>query len=396
MVKLILKIRDIYPAIIFLALFYSLDVTAMDNENTLRVMTYNVRHFLSSDCDKVLGSTDIVPISSNCWPARKNEIINVINKISPDVLVVQELSKSNTASNFVKAGIMKATPINFIIDSLVGTNLGERSSDQSEEVAICGDGGEYCYIPGVGNSQKYIFYKRGSNLTFKNHASYWLPPYKYAQDGRVSSEGITDDTVYQSFITSLEYPEDCRDMLLGSKYEGDFSNNRTATLAKFEFENVPIYILNTHLYHAKELIASEVRVKQVECLHSILAELPSDIPSLIMGDFNAAQDSAELTPILNNDSGKGFYHLHPVPRHNTYNRFGKTGDPLMKVDHIFGKDIECVRSDVDAVVYLGSDEVTRFPSDHHPVWADVILRPPGGKEYANLSDKCKGENYFFL
>lgn len=360
------------PLLLFMTLLLSFEAPAekKDCGTCLKVMTYNIRHFDTTDCDE-----------GNCWSVRKKEIVAVIEDINPDILVVQELSKLKDSSEEYESN--KMGPINFMLDSLAGVE-----KDTDTDTADCIEGGNYCYIPGIGSSQKYIFYKKGSGITLEEHASIWLPPYTDEQVDEQKKELNKELNKEQK-----KYP--CKNMEEG--YKEEYANKRTLTWAKFKFKfkdevEDEFFILNTHLYHENK----DVRKTQMKCLYSIL---PDGMPSLVMGDFNAKSD--ELT-----ENGelfkKGYVHLHPVAGAITYNRFGKEIDdkPLKKIDHIFGKNVKCIKSKVDIRKYSPEtnnskdteDTEDRYPSDHHPLWAEVKLTKGSS---TLLSESCKGR-YFFL
>lgn len=130
------------------------------------------------------------------------------------------------------------------------------------------------------------------------------------------------------------------------------------------------YFWNTHLDHEVQV----AREKAAELIRQRIAQLPADVPLLLVGDFNAVSGANRAYDILARESGLGdTWHAARERRNEDANSF--TGfEPLkhegQRIDWILARGVRDVR--VTEAVTLRPDG--RWPSDHLPVVAWLTLR----------------------
>lgn len=152
--------------------------------------------------------------------------------------------------------------------------------------------------------------------------------------------------------------------LPGSRYPDQSSCPRTATILLLleQATGKVLRVINTHLDHE----GPQARRLGLEQLlrHIDEASLLPDAPVILMGDFNAEPDSAELAPIMTHSQ-----YIHASKEAGlTFHAFGQLEKPVC-IDYIFLKGVaQCLSAgkwqDIDNGVYL---------SDHDPVWAEIQL-----------------------
>jgi endonuclease/exonuclease/phosphatase family metal-dependent hydrolase len=116
----------------------------------------------------------------------------------------------------------------------------------------------------------------------------------------------------------------------------------------------PVRVLNTHLDYRKD---PAVRMSQVRQMLEYIGDM--NVPTLVLGDLNAAPDAPELQPLLGR--------LHDVWSSSTLPGFTYPADaPHARIDYVLVSPQFEVRS-------------ARVPdtqaSDHRPVIAELLLRP---------------------
>ncbi len=140
------------------------------------------------------------------------------------------------------------------------------------------------------------------------------------------------------------------------------TSKRTALEATVTVDGARLRVLSTHLVHGGER-AAEVRNAQVERL---VAAISSDVPAIVMGDFNATPESASVKRVgsvlvqTERDLTRPTIGLHPELYHGP----GGATDRL-RLDYIFAT------SDL-SVIETGTFDSDA--SDHIPVYA--ILNVP--------------------
>lgn len=143
----------------------------------------------------------------------------------------------------------------------------------------------------------------------------------------------------------------------------------------------PLAVFNVHLDHRSQ----PSRERSVQALSARLAHEPDHQPVIVMGDFNAGEDNPAIAYLLGrapsavSDGPEAppsprlvdtFRVRHPDATDvGTFTGFelGRTGGP--KIDHIFvDSRIHVLEADI---VRTRRDD--RYPSDHFPVTARVVL-----------------------
>ncbi len=132
-----------------------------------------------------------------------------------------------------------------------------------------------------------------------------------------------------------------------------------------------IFVFNTHFDHQSQ----PSRLKSAKFLSTLIAEKAAAAPVVVMGDFNAG----EQNPVIKHLMGEGdrpsvrlvdtFRVLHPKAKVvGTFNGFqGKTDGA--KIDFVFADP--SIR--VEAATIDRTNDEGRYPSDHFPVSAQVVL-----------------------
>jgi endonuclease/exonuclease/phosphatase family metal-dependent hydrolase len=132
-----------------------------------------------------------------------------------------------------------------------------------------------------------------------------------------------------------------------------------------------LYIYNLHL----DSLSQSSRAKSVKQLAKHIAARKTDDPFIVMGDFNMTIENPAMqylqtlkTPQMKDawlevNAGK--------PDMGTYHSFsGKQNGP--KIDHIpLSENVQALQVTVDQRGVNG-----KFPSDHYPVIAQILLKKP--------------------
>ena len=136
-----------------------------------------------------------------------------------------------------------------------------------------------------------------------------------------------------------------------------------------------IYTYNTHLDDGSR----KAREKSAQLIMKHINKHAQTNPFILMGDFNAPEDSTVLNYISGGSKLTSHNHLHAVDSFRilhpktkdvgTYNGFiGKSNGP--KIDYIMVKpDIEVIEASI-----LKSNRKGRYPSDHFPVTAQLRIK----------------------
>jgi len=155
----------------------------------------------------------------------------------------------------------------------------------------------------------------------------------------------------------------------------DAVRNRIVTWAEFE-DNLTynrFFLFNTHFDHVGKI----AKINSAKLLLKMIETIAQGRPVIVTGDFNSDPYS-EAYEILTNlrenkhikliDTQKISKHRHHGPD-GTFNGFNVSVDPKGPIDFIFvGYGME--------VLYHGTLSETfngRFPSDHFPVLAEIII-----------------------
>ena len=146
------------------------------------------------------------------------------------------------------------------------------------------------------------------------------------------------------------------------------NEQRGLTLALINVRGVPLQFYNTHLHTT----AADRQMQTADIAEVI--DAAGDGSKVIVGDFNARPDAAELAPIYERFKDAWVEAGVPAPD----NPMGFTSparpvlNPTSRIDYAFLAS----QVGVDAVV-VPIDQQTRLASDHYPVVADIAL--PGSE-----------------
>jgi endonuclease/exonuclease/phosphatase family metal-dependent hydrolase len=128
-----------------------------------------------------------------------------------------------------------------------------------------------------------------------------------------------------------------------------------------------LLVLNTHFDHVGPLS----RRNSAELLCKKISELNNDKhPVILLGDFNATQDSSPIE-VLKNDLVEARLAAANVnrPQQGSYNGFDTSKPAENLIDHIFvSQEIK-----VERYAMLVETRNNRYPSDHFPVVAELVL-----------------------
>ena len=138
-----------------------------------------------------------------------------------------------------------------------------------------------------------------------------------------------------------------------------------------------LFLFTTHFDHAGQ----RARVESAELLRSQVDEVPSNVPVVVVGDFNARAVDPAYERLVRDDDRRRLLDAHVVADSGHHGPETSVTDftglvPDRKIDHVF------VTSDVEVLAH-GTCSDTHgdglYPSDHLPVIADVSLprRRPG-------------------
>ena len=126
-------------------------------------------------------------------------------------------------------------------------------------------------------------------------------------------------------------------------------------------------MFNTHLDHLGE----QARVEGVNLILSKMKQLNiKNYPIIFIGDFNLEPESKPIATILKTliDS-KDISILKPFGPEGTFNGFNYFEEKKNRIDYIFvSKSIK-----VQKYAVLNNSNNLKFPSDHFPVYIELLL-----------------------
>lgn len=157
----------------------------------------------------------------------------------------------------------------------------------------------------------------------------------------------------------------------------DAALNRVTTWGKFRDKHTGklFFHFNTHYDHRGE----RARVQSSHLMLAVIDSLnPQGLPVLVTGDFNM-KPASEAYQVLTNPNDPrhltdAWYHsqLPPHGPAGSWSGFQFPGQPDSRIDYIFTKNrVATLRYGILSDSWSG-----RFPSDHLPVLAEVLLAPP--------------------
>ncbi|MCU1344896.1 MAG: Endonuclease/exonuclease/phosphatase [Acidimicrobiia bacterium] len=144
----------------------------------------------------------------------------------------------------------------------------------------------------------------------------------------------------------------------GSRWLGA-AHPRVLTLAELEWQGHNFVVANTHL----SAHSSQRRRQGAEL---IAHWLNPEVPTVLLGDFNAAASDPLFAPLL----ASGLTLLTPASGRGTFHGFtGISQGPA--IDHI----LVSPHWDVSSCSVVEAPAVSRYASDHWPLQAELRLRP---------------------
>lgn len=156
----------------------------------------------------------------------------------------------------------------------------------------------------------------------------------------------------------------------------DAALNRITTWGKFEDLRTGkiFYHFNTHFDHVgvvARLKGAQLLLRRIDSFN------PNQLPVLVTGDFNATPEEAPIQALTNADPSLRLTDARrasladPHGPEGTWSGFRMAGEPGRRIDYIF------LRNEVSVLRFatLSDSWAGRFPSDHLPVLAEVLLDP---------------------
>ena len=171
------------------------------------------------------------------------------------------------------------------------------------------------------------------------------------------SPKATDEEETGVAIMSLYPLSDIRRIVL--PHNGPNKRRRVALGATVEFENRRWRVYSAH---AETRLSMDKKLEQFKALLDDLAQFPSDMPAIIMGDLNTWQsDAGSKTTKFFTDAGL----KTPFKGESTF-RFRLAFVPVdMKLDWVWLRGLDVQNFGVDRKIGI---------SDHWPLWTTVKLR----------------------
>jgi endonuclease/exonuclease/phosphatase family metal-dependent hydrolase len=154
----------------------------------------------------------------------------------------------------------------------------------------------------------------------------------------------------------------------------DAACNRTVTWGELRdrIDRTEFFFFNTHLDH----VGVTARRESAKLLMSKIAELANNNQVLITGDFNSIPSDDPYRIVVNPNAKKRFFDSRAVSNQQphgpkgTFNGFNTRYISAEPIDYIFVSDgISVLKHGTLAELIDG-----RFPSDHFPVLADILLQ----------------------
>ncbi len=151
----------------------------------------------------------------------------------------------------------------------------------------------------------------------------------------------------------------------------DAAYERICTFGEFEEikSGQRFLVFNTHFDH----VGQRAREESIQLiLRKMSSENPKYLPAVLLGDFNVeASNIVYLKATQQLNDAKSVAKIKAFGPAGTFNNF-KFDEPVkQRIDYIFvSKEIE-----VSQFATLSDSEDCRYPSDHLPILADIILKP---------------------
>ncbi len=152
----------------------------------------------------------------------------------------------------------------------------------------------------------------------------------------------------------------------------DAALNRVCTYGYFrdKHSGKKFWVFNTHLDHIGEV----ARTKSIELILSRIATFNKDnAPVIFMGDFNSEPETERVIALKKTmDDSRDVSIEKPFGPIGTFNGFRHDEPVTRRIDYIFvskGGNIQ-----VRKYAVLSDAKDLRYPSDHLPVYAEVLLK----------------------
>lgn len=208
----------------------------------------------------------------------------------------------------------------------------------------------------------------------------------HRDDGRLAGEGapiLYDRTRYTVGETGTFWLSGTPDVAASNTWGA--ACNRTCTWARLvDLESgEAVAVFNTHWDHvsqrAREGSAQLIRARAMEASRLVTAKGDHAVPVVVMGDLNAAEDNPAFAELLSGGGGSGgdgwllvdtYREVHPEGPAGTFTGFNTESDGGARmIDHVLrGPGLRVLDAGIDRRKIGG-----RYPSDHFPVWADVVV-----------------------
>lgn len=155
----------------------------------------------------------------------------------------------------------------------------------------------------------------------------------------------------------------------------DAAFNRIVTWVKLKDRETgkTLFYFNTHFDH----IGDQARLESVKLLKRKVKEIAGSDDYIITGDFNSDPSSKYYNELVSHDTSSALFmeasqfdEETKKQIKGTFNGFDSTKDAAGPIDYIFVKPTVSVNSfEVIDTLYNG-----RFPSDHFPIKACIVLK----------------------
>ena len=164
----------------------------------------------------------------------------------------------------------------------------------------------------------------------------------------------------------------------GTRYANQSLCPRTCLMTQLRYkeEGKVFRIYNIHLDHESD----EARQKGMECVFDVIKKNSEkrELPTIILGDFNALPDDGAMEMCKNNKSFEIFDVTKDIPV--TFHGYGRCEE---KIDYIFmTKDLNNILKNVyvwddkcvwHKDIYHGEDVPYIYLSDHYPICAEINM-----------------------
>lgn len=145
--------------------------------------------------------------------------------------------------------------------------------------------------------------------------------------------------------------------------------NRICSWVRFHDKQAQkeFYFFNVHFDHQGEIARKESGKLMVAKINAIA----KDAPVICTGDFNSTPETEQIKTLKSVlQDAKAITKMPPYGPEGTFNSFEFTAPMKHRIDYIFVSD----HFDISKYAVLTDAKDQRYPSDHLPVMADVVIR----------------------